>query len=545
MAVALAVYADCTGDVIACTLSRQKAKEGAQGSALTFDRTFVRHWGSWADGTNNHLFVLPIANGAATGAPVAVMRGFDGDSPTKPFGGDEDFTFTADGRFVLFTARLAGRTEPWSTNFDLWRTPVDGSRAPESITPDNPAWDAAPTISPDGRRLAWLAMRRPGFEADRYRMMVRDIAGGPAREIAPSWDRSPDHIRWSPDGRTLYATAGDIGQTRLFAIDVASGRVSPLTGQGQVQSFDVGPGGLTYAQASLSGPAQLFRVNADGTQRTQITRHNVDRLRGVQMGAYEQFSFPGWNGEKVYGYVMKPAGFVEGRRYPVAFIVHGGPQSSFANNWSYRWNPQTYAGAGYGVVFIDFHGSTGYGQAFTDSISEHWGDRPLEDLKRGYAAALGRYPWLDQERACALGASYGGYMTNWIAGNWSEPWDCLVTHAGIFDARSMGYSTEELWFTEWEHGGTPWENPAGYERFNPVNHVAKWRTPMLVTQGALDFRVPGEQSLAAFNALQRRGIPSRMVWFPDENHWINKPQNSVQWHSEVEAWLDRWTAPGN
>jgi len=541
MVVSLAVHPDCTGDVIACTVARRKAKAGVQGSGLTFDRTFVRHWDTWADGTNNHLFVLPLAADGAAGAPVAVMRGFDGDSPTKPFGDDNDFTFTADGRFVIFTARLAGRTEPWSTNFDLWRTPADGSRAPESLTADNPAWDAAPAVSPDGRRLAWLAMRRPGFEADRYRIMVRDIAGGPAREVAPDWDRSPDHLRWSPDGRTLYASAGDLGQTRLFAVDVASGRVTPMTGQGQVQGYDVGPTGVAYAQASLAGPPQLYRVNFNGTERTRLTRHNEARLRNLEMGAYEQFTFPGWNGERVHGYVMKPAGFQEGRRYPVAFIVHGGPQTSFGNAWSTRWNPQTYAGAGYGVVFIDFHGSTGYGQAFTDSISEHWGDRPLEDLQKGYAAALARYPWLDGERACALGASYGGYMTNWIAGNWAEPWDCLVTHAGVFDTRSMGYSTEELWFTEWEHGGTPWENPAGYERFNPVNHVGRWRTPTLVTHGAQDFRVPGEQSLAAFNALQRRGVPSRLVWFPDENHWILKPQNSVQWHAEVESWLDRWT----
>ncbi|MDP8917135.1 MAG: S9 family peptidase, partial [Pseudomonadota bacterium] len=357
MAVALGVYPECGGDVIACTVERRKARAAKQGSGLTFDQTFVRHWDAWADDTRNHLFVLPLT-GATAGPPVPVMRGFDGDSPTKPFGDDNDFTFTRDGRFVIFTARLAGRTEPWSTNFDLWRTPADGSRPPQNITTDNPAWDAAPAISPDGRRLAWLAMRRPGFEADRYRILVRDIAGGRAREIAPQWDRSPDHIRWSPDGRTLYVTAGDIGQTRLFAVDAASGRVSPVTGPGQVQSYDVGPAGLLYAQASLSCPPQLYHVRFNGAGLTQVTNHNVEKLRGVQLGAYEQFSFPGWNNERVYGYVVKPAGYVEGRRYPVAFIVHGGPQSSFANAWSTRWNPQTYAGAGYGVVFIDFHGST-------------------------------------------------------------------------------------------------------------------------------------------------------------------------------------------
>ena len=538
LAVALAVFPDCGGDEISCTVQRQKTRAETKASGLVFDQVFVRHWDEWANGTRNHLFVLP-ADGS--GGPVPVMRGFDGDSPTKPFGDDADFTFTRDGESVIFTARLAGRTEPWSTNFDLWQAPADGARPPVNLTAANPAWDAAPAVSPDGRSLAWLAMDRPGFEADQFDIMVRDLGTGRVREITTGWDRSPDHIAWSPDGRTIYAQAGDVGQTRIFAVDVRSGRVTPMTGQGQVTGMDVGPNGLLYAQASLAGPAQLYRVGFDGTGRTQLTRHNAERLRGVQLGQFEQFSFPGWNGERVFGYVMKPAGYQEGQRYPVAFLIHGGPQSSFGNAWSTRWNPQTYAGAGYGVVFIDFHGSTGYGQAFTDSITGHWGDRPLEDLQKGWAAAQSRYRWLDGSRACALGASYGGYMTNWIAGVWPDPWRCLVTHAGIYDTRSMGAATEELWFTEWEFGGTPWENPEAYERFNPRNHVQNWRTPMLVTQGERDFRVIGEQSLAAFNTLQRRGIESRLVWFPDENHWILKPQNSVQWHEEVRRWLDRHT----
>jgi acylaminoacyl-peptidase len=541
LAVALAVFPDCGPDPIACTLERQKTRAANKATGLVFDQTFVRHWDTWADGTRNHLFVVPTT-GAGTPAPV--MRGFDGDSPTKPFGDDADFVWTGDGRSLIFTARLAGRTEPWSTNFDLWRVAADGTGRPENLTAANPAWDAAPTVSPDGRSLAYLAMARPGFEADQYDIMIRDLATGQVREITGAWDRSPDHIAWSPDGRTLYASAADVGQTRLFAVDAASGRVTPLTGPGQVTGYDVGPNGIAYAQASLAGPPQLYRVGFDGTGRGQLTQHNVQRLRNLQMGSYEQFSFAGWNGERVYGHVMKPAGYVEGRRYPIAFIIHGGPQSSFGNFWSTRWNPQTYAGAGYGVVFIDFHGSTGYGQAFTDSITNHWGDRPLEDLQKGYAAALARYPWLDESRACALGASYGGYMTNWIAGVWPEPWRCLVTHAGIYDTRSMGAATEELWFTEWEFGGTPWDQPEAYERFNPRNYVGNWRTPMLVTQGERDYRVIGEQSLAAFNTLQRRGIESRLVWFPDENHWILKPQNSVQWHEEVKRWLDRHTATG-
>ena len=268
---------------------------------------------------------------------------------------------------------------------------------------------------------------------------------------------------------------------------------------------------------------------------------NASKLRGVGLGAFEQFSFAGWNGETVHGYVLKPAGFDPARTYPVAFIVHGGPQGSMGNDWHYRWNPQVYAGAGYAVVFVDFHGSTGYGQAFTDSIRGDWGGKPLDDLKLGFAAALDRYPFLDRTRAAALGASYGGYMINLMAGVWNEPWRCLVTHDGTLDERYSYFTTEELWFVEWEREGTPWENPAAYARHNPIDHVASWRVPTLVIHGALDYRVSEVDGLAVFTALQRRGVPSRLLYFPDENHWVLKPENSVQWHETVLEWLDRWT----
>jgi dipeptidyl aminopeptidase/acylaminoacyl peptidase len=255
------------------------------------------------------------------------------------------------------------------------------------------------------------------------------------------------------------------------------------------------------------------------------------------MGDYEQFSFAGANGATVYGYVMKPAAYQDGERYPVAFLVHGGPQGSFGNHFHYRWNPQTYAGQGFAVVFIDFHGSTGYGQAFTDSITGDWGGAPLEDLQLGLAAASERYPFVDADRACALGASYGGFMINWIAGNWPDGFDCLVNHDGIFDQRMMYYATEELWFPEWEHGGPYHATPETYEKFNPANYLENWRTPMLVIHGELDYRVPVTQGIATFTALQRLGIPSQFLYYPDENHWVLKPHNSIQWHETVNRWL--------
>jgi dipeptidyl aminopeptidase/acylaminoacyl peptidase len=298
---------------------------------------------------------------------------------------------------------------------------------------------------------------------------------------------------------------------------------------------------VVFGLASLAAPVDLYGVNLSGGRPQQLTHFNAARLGERVLGTFEQFTYPGWNDETVHGYVMKPANFQEGATYPLAFIVHGGPQVSYGNGWSYRWNPQVYAGAGFGVVFIDFHGSPGYGQAFTDSISQDWGGKPLEDLRKGLAAALAKYPWLDGKRACALGASYGGYMMNWIAGNWADGFRCLVDHAGIFDARGMYYQTEELWFEEWENGAPQFEKPENYEKHNPVNFVSNWRTPMLVIHGQLDFRVPYGQGLSTFTALQRRGIESRLLIFPDENHWILKPQNSLQWHKEVLEWLARWT----
>jgi dipeptidyl aminopeptidase/acylaminoacyl peptidase len=537
LAMSLAVFRDCAD--LACTKDRLDAKDKNKATGRVYERLFVRHWDTWSDGRNSVLYSAPIdATGRVSGAAVSLSGSLDADVPSKPFGDHEEYRFSPDGKTIVFSARIAGKTEAWSTNFDLFTVPATGGEAPRNLTHDNNAWDTKGVYSPDGRTLAYLAMSRPGFEADRFHVVLMDIATGKKRNIAENWDRSPGAIQWTADGRALIADAENIGQHRLFSIDVASGKVTPLTDKGAIGAFDVRRDTVAYTQANLASGAQLFKLKLGGTPQ-QLTSQNAERLADVRFGEYEQFSFKGANGDTVYGHVMKPWNAVPGAKYPVAFLVHGGPQGSFGNGWSYRWNPQVYAGAGYATVFIDFHGSTGYGQKFTDAISGDWGGKPLEDLKKGLAAAAAKYPWLDTGKSCALGASYGGYMMNWIEGNWTDGFRCIVNHDGVFDARGMAYSTEEQWFTDWENGGAYFRVPENHERFNPVHHVNKWKTPMLVVQGDLDFRIPTAQGLSTFTALQRRGIESKLLVFPDENHWVLKPANSVLWHHTVLGWLDQ------
>jgi len=538
LALSMAVFPDCAD--LACTRARLEARAKDKASGRLYERLFVRHWDSWSDGTRSHLFAARLDAAGHAAAPVDVSKGMDADIPGKPFGGDEDYAFSPDGTTLVFSARIAGRSEPWSTNFDLYQAPLDGSAAPVDLTAANPAWDAQPVFLPNGD-LAWLAQDRPGFESDRFHIMLRSARTGSARALTAAWDRSVARLGVMPDGRHLLAAVDDLGQHALYSIDVDTGKPVKLIGEGEVADYSAGRDTIVVSLASLAGPHDLYSLPAHGGRLTRLTDVNRELMAARALGDFEQYSFKGWNDETVYGYVVKPYGYQPGKRFPVAFIVHGGPQGSMGNEWHYRWNMQVFAGHGYGVVGVDFHGSTGYGQAFTDSISRDWGGKPLVDLQKGLAAALERYPWLDGARVCALGASYGGFMMNWIEGNWPERFRCIVSHDGVFDQRMMYYATEELWFPEWEMGGTYYDAPQLYEKFNPVNFVSRWRTPMLVIHGEQDFRIPYSQGLGVFTALQRRGIESRLLVFPNENHWVLKPADSVQWHHAVFDWLDAHT----
>jgi dipeptidyl aminopeptidase/acylaminoacyl peptidase len=537
--VTVEVFADCA--TLACTKERLDAAAHRREHGVVYDRIFVRHWDTWSDGRRSQLYSIPLdASGAADGAPVNLTAGIDGDVPSKPFGDAADYAISADGQLVAFSVRAVPVGEPWSTNFDIYVVPAGGG-TPRNLTADNPAEDVQPAFSPDGTRLAYLASERPGLESDRLHLVLADPKTGAKQPLTQNWDRSISSFRWSHDGKTLFATADHLGQHPLWAIDAATGRAAAITGDGNVEGFSVGTKEIFYTLSTLASPANLFAVGFDGGKPRQLTRVNQEELAARRFGEYQQFNFAGANNDNVFGYVVKPANFKRDQKYPVALLIHGGPEGSMANEWHWRWNAETFAGAGYGVVMIDFHGSTGYGQGFTDAILGDWGGKPLEDLKLGLAAALKQFPWLDGDDACALGGSYGGFMINWIAGQWPDRFKCLVSHDGILDQRSMYYSTEELWFPEAENGGPEYSNPAGYAKFNPVDHVSQWKTPMLVIHGQLDFRVPLAQGLSVFTALQRRGVPSQFLYFPDENHWVLKPADSVQWYDTVLAWMNRWT----
>jgi dipeptidyl aminopeptidase/acylaminoacyl peptidase len=533
IAFSMEVVAGCRN--LQCSHDRLAVPTESQPSGMLFDQLFVRHWDTW-NRSRSHLFTARIRADGTAEEPVDVSR-LNADVPSKPFGDEADYDFSPDGRRIVFSARLGGTDEARSTNFDLFEVPADGSAAPRNLTAGHLAWDGSPKFLPNGD-LAWRAQDRPGYESDRFHIMIREARTGAMHPLTAAWDRSVEDLEVANNGRELLASVDETGQHVLYAVDAHSGRARRLVGTGQVTAFSSGAHEVVIAWASLGAPPDLYRVPASGGEPQRLTDMNAALLAGRTMSEFEQFSFPGWHDERVYGYVVKPYGFKPDARYPVAFVIHGGPQSSMGNAWSYRWNPQLFAGAGYGVVFIDFHGSPGYGQAFTDSINQDWGGKPLEDLRQGLAAALARYPWLDGERVCALGASYGGFMIDWIAGRWPTRFRCLVSHDGVFDQRSMYYSTEELWFPEWENGGPYYEKPQNYERFNPANYVSEWRTPMLVIHGGEDFRVPLSQGIGAFTALQRRGIESRLLYFPDENHWVLKPANSIQWYHTVLGWLD-------
>jgi dipeptidyl aminopeptidase/acylaminoacyl peptidase len=530
-----AVWGDIARDCMefGCETDGDTSKPGP-GTGREYDQLMIRHWDQWeTPGNYSRVFTFMLGADGKLGTSGTAMDGtLVGDAPSKPFGGGDEISWNADSSGIVFTLRLADKNEAKSTNLDIYGASLK-SKASVNLTADNAGTDTTPAMSPDGKWMAWTSMPRATYEADRLVVKLMDVKSGKVTALTEKWDRSVASLAWALDSRSLLVTAQDVLETPLYRVDL-KGKVTRLTDRGSIaEAVPLKNGGVVYAINSISGPSDLVHMDAKG-KTTRLTNVNADALATLDPVNYQKFDFAGANGERVFGQIVKPQNATG--KLPVLLLVHGGPQGTFNNSWSYRWNPAVMASQGYAVVTIDFHGSAGYGQKFTDSINKNWGGWPLEDLQKGMDAVGKIDTQLDTANACALGGSYGGYMMNWISGNWPDRFKCLVNHAGIFDLRAMAYETEELWFDQWDNGG-PWTTRTDAEKWNPVNHVAKWKTPTLVIHGEKDYRIPYSQSLAAFTALQQQGVESKLLVFPDENHWVLKPKNSIQWHQTVFAWL--------
>jgi dipeptidyl aminopeptidase/acylaminoacyl peptidase len=525
------VYPDCRDD--ACNAQRDKAAEASKVKAKIFDHLLYRHWTAWKDGKRTHIFVV-----AAAGGTLRDLTPGDFDAPPFSLGGPTDYDFSPDGKELCFT-RNTDKVEAISTNMDLWTVAVEGGQ-PTKIT-TNPAYDGSPLYSPDGKYIAYRAQRRPGFESDRFELLLYDRAAKTSRSITANLDRSVSGMAWAPDSRSLYFTAEDQAYSSIYRVGI-DGVVSILhTGPSYNDDVQVSPDGkvLVFTRQSISRPPEVYRASADGTDAKLLTTVNDLTLSRITLGAVESISYKGAGGANIQAWIVKPPSFDPSRKYPAIFLIHGGPQGAWSDSFSYRWNVQMFASRGYVAFAANPHGSTGFGQQFTDEISGDWGGMVYQDLMDG-ADYLAKLPYVDAGHISAAGASYGGYMIDWIEGH-TNRFRCLVSHDGVYDLASMFGSTEELWFPLWELKGTPWDNPKLYEQWSPSSFVKNFKTPMLVVHSELDYRVPVAQGFQLFTALQLMKVPSKFLYFPDEGHWVLKPQNSQLWYKTVLDWIDQWT----
>ena len=556
------VWPECTGAAFAggfddaCTARRDSAQAASKVQAYAADQLLYRHWTSVDRGTRSHLFAVTLsADGGVTGVRDLVP-GATYDVPPPPFGGSEGYAVSPDGREVAFTTKLPTRDAAWTTNVDVYTVAMGGG-APALVTTGMPGADQNPVYSPDGRWLAFASQRRAGFEADRWRLMLVDRRTRTTREALPRWDRNADGYLFAPDGRAVHVLTGDQGRDKLFrfALDangVAVGAPTLVVGEGNNVAPSLARDGRTLAwlRDAADRPAEVWiaTLGADGKAEgaRALTAVNAELLRGLAVQPAEDFWFSAADGAKVHGFLVKPPHWEPGRKYPAILLIHGGPQGAWLDTWHGRWNYNLLAAPGFALVVVNPRGSTGYGQRFTDQVSGDWGGRAYTDLMRGLDAALAANPWIDRTRLGATGGSYGGYMTNWIATHAADRFRAFATHAGVWNLETMYGATEELWFTEWEFGGPYWKSDAmrtQYRRWSPHVFAQRLKTPHLVLHGELDYRVPYYEGVSLFSALQRQGVPSRIVVFPDEGHWIGKPQNQRLWWAEMQGWFTRYLRP--
>jgi len=527
------VYPDCKDD--ACNSVRDAEKEKNKVKAHVYEQLLYRHWTHWFEGKRSHLFVVP-ADGSA--APRDLTPGANYDVPPDQRGGPEDINFSPDGKEICFTA-VTDKMEATSTNGDLFLVPVAGGEAKRITT--NPGFDGNPVYSPDGKYIAYHAQLTAGYEADRWRVMLYDRQTGKSENVSERFDRSANELVWSADSKTIFFTAENETLRPIYVMAARTGaEPKKIIADGYNLGFSLSSDGktLVFERTSLAAPAELFTAASDGSGVQQITHHNDAILARVEMNAPETFWFEGAAGTRVQAMLIRPPKFDATKKYPLLVLLHGGPQTMWSNAWGYRWNAEVFSAAGYVTLMINRRGSTGYGQKFTDEITNDWGGKAYEDVMKGVDYTLGKYPLIDGSRMAAAGGSYGGYMANWMATHTGR-FKAIISHAGIYDKVAM-YATEELWFEEHDMQGTPWSNPESYRQWAPATYASelgKYKTPTLVVAGERDYRVPYTQSLEFFNALQRQGVPSKLVVFPDEGHWVLKPQNSQFWYKTFLDWL--------
>lgn len=534
MAFASEVYPECKDD--ACNSKRDADKAKEKSSARIYDQLLYRHWDVWSEHKRSHIFVQAAEAGATA---RDLIPGADYDVPAVQRGGPIHFSWSPDGKEIAFNAVL-GKDEAWSTNGEILTVPVAGGATKTIST--SPGFDSGPVYSPDGKFIAYISQTRAGNEADKWTLMLFDRVGGRHIAVTSGFDRNISSYEWTPDSKSLYFNAQDQGREPIYRVDAAAGSQPRMIVKDVYASeFAVSGDGksLVYAASTIAVPAELFSVAADGAGTKQITRHNSELLAKLDMNAAEHFWFEGAEGTKIHGMMVRPPGFDASKKYPLLYLMHGGPETMVGDNWGYRWNPQVMAAPGYVVVWVNRRGSTGFGQKFTDEVVADWGGRAYQDLMKGVDYLLAKYPFVDGARMAAAGGSYGGYMAAWV-GSHTGRFKAIIAHAAVYDLESMYGATEELWFPEWEFKGVPWQNRAEYERWSPhrfAGEYGKFKTPMLVIHGEQDYRVPYTQGLELFSALQRQGVPSKLVLFTDEGHWIGRPHNSQLWYREFLGWL--------
>jgi len=580
------VYPNCTFDdrgEANCNRLTLDAAQRGKVKALIFDHLLYRHWNAYKEGKRTHIFVVEVPRGNTDGtivthilSPPRDLTPDDYDAPVFSLGGQDNYAFSPDGQEICYTSNH-DKNPADSTNNDLWIVQVGGGPA-KNITADNPASDSTPLYSPDGRYIAYRAQQRPGYESDRFRLMLYDRKTGEKKKFTPDYrDTWIGTYVWSPDSRKIYFVDTDEeaqkqGQNVIWSTELASDQIKVVNsdtgrptgtkiqvderitrGYDDDLTFSVDGKVLLFTRMSIASPTEIYKIVLpkkidpyDLPKGEQLTRLNDAVLSQVAMSQLESFWFTGAHGDKVQGFLVKPPNFDASKKYPVKFLIHGGPQGAWGDDWSYRWNAELFAAptsatsSGYVVIMINFHGSTGYGQKFIDAINGDWGGAPFEDLMKGLDYAEKTYPFVDKNRECALGASYGGYMINWILGH-SDRFQCLVSHDGMFNAESAWGTTEELWFNDWEFNGTPYDNRASYEKWSPHQYAKNFKTPTLVIHGQRDYRLDVSEGFQLFTTLQMEGVPSKMLYFPDEGHWVGKPQNSQLWYKTVNDWVDQWT----